>query len=247
MTEEEARGWQAIIDACWPAERIWRDGPWIHRATPGAGGRVNAISGAPGLGEGALSQADAIAAAETVAQAGGRGPSFIVFPGQGALDAALAARGYGVADAVHLYAAPPAELAGDPLPHATAMTAWPPLAVMREIWAAGGIGPARQGVMARAARATGILGRTEDRPAGCAFVAAHDGIALLSAVEVLPRFRRKGVSGLMLRAAAHWACAQGCARLALVTTRDNVAANAAYASRGMRIVGGYHYRRLPES
>lgn len=228
--------WQAIIDACWPAERVWTDGPWTHRATPGAGGRVNAISGdAP----------DQIDQAEATARATNRRPSFIIWPGQDTLDADLAARGYTIEDAVHLYSIDTAALTAEPLPHATGFTIWPPLQIMRDIWQAGGIGPERQGVMARATRPGGVFARVDDRAAGVGFVAAHQDTALLSAVEVLEQHRRKGVSGLILRAAAHWAQSQGCTRVALVTTRDNLAANAAYSSQGMAIVGGYHYRRAP--
>ncbi|MEM8848558.1 MAG: GNAT family N-acetyltransferase [Pseudomonadota bacterium] len=230
--------WQAIIDACWPAERTWTDGPWTHRATPGAGGRVNAISGdAP----------DQIDRAEATARDTGRRASFVIWPGQDALDTALAARGYTIEDAVHLYTIDTAALTADPLPHATGFTIWPPLQIMRDIWNAGGIGPERQAVMARAARPCAAMARVDDRAAGVGFVAAQDGTALLSAVEVLEHHRRKGVSALILRAAAHWALAQGCGRVALVTTRDNLAANAAYSSHGMAIVEGYHYRRAPQT
>lgn len=239
MSGPAPREWQAIIDACWPAERVVTVGPWTLRVTPGAGGRVNAISGdAP----------DAVGAAEAAARAEGQVPSFVVFPGQDALDATLAARGYGVADAVRLWTGEAAALAGDPLPHGTAFSLWPPLAIMRDIWEEGGhVGPARQAVMARAARPRGILARIDDRAAGCAFVAAHGDTAMLSAVEVLPGFRRKGAAGLILRAAAHWAVSAGCARIALVAAADNDAANAAYASHGMREAAGYHYRRAPQT
>lgn len=231
-------GWQAIIDACWPAERYLVAGPWTLRVSPGAGGRVNAISG---------DASDAIALAEAAARGQGQVPSFVVFPGQDALDAALAARGYRVADRVRLWTGEAAALAGDPLPYATAFDLWPPLAIMRDIWAEGGhVGPARQAVMARAARPRAILARIDDRAAGCAFAAAHGDTAMLSAVEVLARFRRRGAAGLMLRAAAHWAASAGCARLALVAGYDNDAANAAYARHGMREAAGYHYRRAPD-
>ncbi|MEM8822347.1 MAG: GNAT family N-acetyltransferase [Pseudomonadota bacterium] len=228
--------WQEIIDACWPAERIWTDGPWTHRFTPGAGGRVNGISGD------ALDQIDR---AEAVAKETGRRPSFLLWPHQRELDAALAARGYVIEDAVHLYSIDTAALTAEPLPHATGFTIWPPLQIMRDIWQAGGIGPERQAVMARTQRPGGVFARADDRAAGVGFVAAHGNTALLSAVEVVKHHRRKGVSGLILRAAAHWAAAQTCRRVALVTTRDNLAANAAYASHDMEIVGGYHYRRAP--
>ncbi|MEM7641117.1 MAG: GNAT family N-acetyltransferase [Pseudomonadota bacterium] len=230
--------WQAIIDACWPAERIWTDGPWTHRATPGAGGRVNAISGnAP----------DQIDRAETIARDTGRRASFIIWPEQTALDTELARRGYVIQDAVHLYTIDITTLTTEPMPHATGFTIWPPLQIMRDLWNAGGIGHERQAVMVRAARPCAAMARVDDRAAGVGFIAAHGDTALLSAVEVVPRHRRKGVSGLILRAAAHWARAQDCSRVALVTTRDNLAANAAYSSHGMAIVEGYHYRRAPQS
>ncbi|WGH77250.1 GNAT family N-acetyltransferase [Jannaschia ovalis] len=235
--------WQAVIDACWPPARTERAGPWTLRISPGAGGRVNAISGDR---DAALHAPATLDRAEAAARANGQRPSFVVWPDQPELDAALAARGYRVEDAVHLYEIAVADVAQGVMPYATAFTIWPPLQIMRDIWAEGGIGPARQAVMARAARPAGILARVDDRAAGVGFVAAHGPVALLSAVEVLARHRRKGVARNILRAAAHWARDQGCTRLALVTTRDNLPANSAYASSGMRNVGGYHYRRHPD-
>ena len=231
--------WQTIIDACWPPERMVTNGPWTHRITPGAGGRVNAISGdAP----------DQIDMAEAAARANGQRPSFIIFPEQDALDAALAARGYTIEDAVNLWVIDVAPLTPEPMPYATAFSIWPPLQIMRDIWLEGGhVGAARQAVMDRAARPGAVLGRVDDRAAGVAFVAAHGDTAMISAVEVLARHRRKGVAGNILKAAAHWAKDQGCTRIALVAARDNLPANAAYASQGMQRIAQYHYRRAPEA
>ena len=55
----------------------------------------------------------------------------------------------------------------------------------RALWAEGGIGPARLAVMDRVTLPkTAILGRTGDRAAGVAFVAATGDCAMLHALEV---------------------------------------------------------------
>ena len=118
---------------------------------------------------------------------------------------------------------------------------------MRDIWAAGGIGPARVAVMERAAGPkTGILGRISDSPAGAAFCAIHDGIAMVHALEILPANRRKGLGVWMMRQAAFWAKANGADWMSVLCTKANDAANGLYASLGMQLVGQYHYRILPK-
>ncbi len=238
MTGTDPYDWQRIIDLCWPAERMLPVGPWTLRITPGAGGRVNSISGdAP----------DDLSLAEDTARAQDQRPSFIIHQGQDTLDDALDARGYVIEDAVNIWAMDIGPLTQMPLPHATAFTIWPPLQIMRDIWAEGGhVTPVRQAVMARAAQPGGILARVDDRAAGVGFVAAGDDTAMLSAIHVLDRHRRKGVAGNILRAAAHWARDRGCTRIALVAERANLPATATYAGHGMEIVAGYHYRRAPE-
>jgi len=71
-------------------------------------------------------------------------------------------------------------------------------------------------------------------------------IAMLHALEVSPLSRRKGLAAHLTRALAFWAIAQGGTHLCLATTKNNTAANRLYTSLGMRIVGQYHYRILPE-
>lgn len=227
------------IDATWPAAGIRRLGPWIIREGAGGGQRVSAASPA-----GAVRDGD-IDAAEAAMRSLDQTPLFILSAEDAALDGWLAARGYAVVDPVNLYAAPVAQLAAEPVPRLAAFAIWPPLAIMRDIWAAAGIGPARVAVMERVqGPATGILARHRDQPAGAAFVAADAEVAMIHAIEVVPGHRRSGVGSHMLRLAAQWAQDQGCDTLSLAVTRANHAANVLYASLGMRVVGQYHYRKI---
>ena len=64
-----------------------------------------------------------------------------------------------------------AALAG-PVSGMAAFAHWPPLAIACDLWAEGGIGPARLAVMDRVEGAKSvILGRANDRASGVAFVA----------------------------------------------------------------------------
>jgi ribosomal protein S18 acetylase RimI-like enzyme len=51
-----------------------------------------------------------------------------------------------------------------------------------------------------------------------------------------------GVAKKLMAQAAKWAEDHGARYMALMTTRDNTAANRLYSSLGMRPVGQYHYR-----
>lgn len=231
----------ALIDATWPAVRLQRAGPWTIRAGAGGGSRVSAATATAPAG------ADDIPAAEAAMRALGQDPLFMVRAGEAALDAALAARGYRVKDPVTLYTAPVADLAGS-LPPVTCFRVWPPLSIQRDIWAADGIGPARLAVMDRVAGPkTTILGRQDDSPAGTLFVALHAETAVVHAVEVPTRFRRRGMARAMMQGAAVWSQEAGAQGLAVVVTTANAAANAFYASLGMQAAAGYHYRIDPQA
>lgn len=220
------------MDATWPPAKVWACGPFTLRDGAGGGKRVSAASCG-----GAWSEADLQAAEAAMAD-----PLFLIREGDAVLDAALAARGYRVVDPVLAYAAPVAILVGE-VPWLTAFPHWPPLEIARELWAEGGIGPARVQVMDRAAGAkAALLSRLEDRPAGVAFVAKSGDDAMLHALEVRAVQRRRGVGTILLRAAANWAQAQGAVRLSLVVTEQNLAARALYTRAGMQVVGQYHYR-----
>lgn len=230
----------AALDATWPPARFIDLGPWRLREGRGGGQRVSAATA-----ETAVTETD-IDTAETGMNGLGQRPIFMIRADDAALDAQLERRGYQVVDPVFAYSAATQDLARD-LPPATTMPVWPPLAVQREIWLQGGVGPARVAVMERAVfPKAAILARKGDSPAGVAYVAVHDGIAMVHAIEVSPANRRSGVGETLLRGAANWARSEGADWLTLMVTCANVPANALYTRLSMTPVAGYHYRRAPE-
>ncbi|MDQ2066880.1 GNAT family N-acetyltransferase [Xinfangfangia sp. CPCC 101601] len=227
----------AVMEATWPAEKRVALGPFTLREGAGGGQRVSAATAEAGFSAAELQAA--IAAMDA--------PLFAIYPERGAvdqaLDAALAAEGFVLHDPVVAYAAPVSALTGE-LPYLTAFPHWPPLEAARGLWAEGGIGPGRVAVMARVQGPhAALLGRIEDRPSGAAFVALHDGVAMLHALEVRPAYRRRGLARHLLRAAANWAAEAGAKSLSLVVTERNSAARALYEQAGMVEVGRYHYRK----
>jgi len=228
---------QSAMDATWPAAGITRLGPWAIREGRGGGQRVSAATATDIISEVSITRAEA--AMKELDQT----PLFMVRPEDDKLDRLLDARGYRIKDPVVLYSVPVTRLTATPVKRVSAFAIWPPLAIMRDLWAAGGIGPDRVAVMERArGPKTGILARHNDQPAGAGFVAIHENVAMIHAIEVTPALRQQGVGANILRMAAHWAQDAGATHLALAVTRENQGANALYASQGMAVVGHYHYR-----
>ncbi|MDO9637127.1 MAG: GNAT family N-acetyltransferase [Pseudotabrizicola sp.] len=227
-----------VMEQTWPPARAFAVGPWCIRDGQGGGKRVSAATAGPGWSD------EAIPLAEAAMDELGQAPLFLIRQGDDLLDQALQSRGYRVVDPVAAYAAPCAALADPEPPPMAAFAHWPPLAICAEIWADAGIGPARLAVMQRA---TGpkcaILGRANDQPTGVAFVAIHQGVAMLHALEVRTAARRQGSAHHIMRAAAQWAQQNGADSLSLVVTVLNSPARALYASLGMKVVGQYHYRQ----
>lgn len=224
----------AVMEATWPPARRWAAGPFTLRDGEGGGKRVSAASL-----EGDWTLPDLETAEAEMAQ-----PLFLIRPQDQALDAELERRRYRIIDPVLIYVAPVAELAQVAPKGMTTFAHWPPMQITRDLWAEGGIGPARVAVMNRVTGAkTAILGRANDRASGVAFVACDGDTAMLHALEVSPAFRRQGSAHNILRAAAGWAQQQGAAALSLVVTTANQPARALYASLGLQVVGQYHYRQ----
>ena len=229
----------AAIDGTWPAARMTRVGPWTIRDGQGGGKRVSAAT--------ADAPTTDLFQAEQAMRALGQTPLFMVRQGEDALDSLLDWNGYTIVDPTNGYIAPVGTLTDIPIPRVTAFSIWEPLAIQHDIWATGGIGPARIAIMHRAQTKTSILARHRDKPAGTAFAALHNGIAMVHAVEVLPHQRRQGVAQWIMRRAAFWAADNGATHIAVLTTAANGPANALYQGLGFRHLCGYHYRTAPET
>ncbi len=226
----------AALDATWPAAATHHRGPWLLREGQGGGKRVSAATA-----EGPVTGAD-IATAEAGMAELDQPALFMIREGEDALDSMLAERGYRVVDPVELYLAPAGILA-EGAGRLTAFLIWPPFKVMTDLWAEGGIGPARVAVMERCtAPKTAVIGRTNERVGGAAFAAIHDGIAMFHALEVIPSQRRQGTAHNMMGHVARWALDHGAAWFVVAVSEANGPARALYASLGMEVVGKYHYR-----
>lgn len=226
-----------VTEATWPPADCRRIGPVTLRDGAGGGKRVSAATAAAGWSTASLAES------EGAMMARGQTPLFMIRAGEEALDSALDARGYGIIDPVSLWLCPLGRLTDTPVPRVTAFAIWEPLAIMREIWARGGIGPDRVAVMERAAMPkTGLFGRADDKAAGAGYCGLSGGTAMVHALEIQPEHRGKGLGKWMMRCAAFWAQAQGGTHMAVLCTQANAAANGLYASLGMEVVGQYHYR-----
>ncbi|MBT3141116.1 GNAT family N-acetyltransferase [Phaeobacter gallaeciensis] len=231
--------WFDVIDQTWPAADQKTVGGFTLREGQGGGSRVSAATTS------ADGNAIDIDAAEQAMLEMGQERLFMIRPGDEELDAQLEARGYDVVDAVTIYACPAEKLTDMDIPRVTIFTIWEPLSIMREIWAEGGIGPARLDVMERVkGPKTGLLARFNDKRGGAGFVGIHDGIAMLHALEIVPFQRKQGLAKWMMRGAAFWALDNGAETLSVMCTKANEGANALYRSLGMDPVSEYHYRHL---
>ena len=225
------------LEATWPPAATTRLGDWLLRDGQGGGKRVSAATPA---GPDALDQIDE-AIAEMERQ--GQTPLFSLTPEEAPIDRALIARGFGKVDPVTVYVCDLGAVF-PPIPEdARVSPLWEPLAITREIWAAGRIGAERLAVMDRVTGPkTSLLGRINDRPAAAAFVAADGEIACLHALEVRSAARRQGMARAMMLGAMDWARQAGATHLAIAVTDANDAAIGLYRALGMEACDSYHYR-----
>jgi GNAT superfamily N-acetyltransferase len=228
------------IDATWPAAAFIERGPWTLREGQGGGKRVSAATARQ-----AVSEHD-VDAAEKAMHLLDQQPLFMLRSSDKVLDGMLAARGYRIIDPVEILCCDIDRLTDRPIPPVTAFTIWEPLAIMEEIWAQAGIGAARLAVMHRAKVKTAVFARWNQKPAGTAFIAVHEGIAMVHAVEVLSEHRRQGVAGWIMRQAAFWARNRGAQCMAVLCTKDNAGALQLYNGLGFERAGEYHYRYNPK-
>ncbi|WP_166417933.1 GNAT family N-acetyltransferase [Cochlodiniinecator piscidefendens] len=226
-----------VCEATWAPASKQTVGNWTVRDGQGGGQRMSAATRIDSLLETQFEQA------EQAMVALGQAELFMIRDGEEELDTALENRGYIVKDPVNLMVCPVDTLATDSVGRLSAFTIWPPMHIMQELWLEGEIGPERVAGMIRAkGKKTTVLGRQNDRAAGVAYVAIHNGIAMLHGLEVTQTQRRQGVAKNIMIKAAQWAKENGATHLAIIVVQQNVAANALYSSLGLECVGQYHYR-----
>jgi N-acetylglutamate synthase len=244
-------------------------GDWLLRADGGFTGRAN--SALP-LGDPGLPLAEAVDEVEAWYRARGL-PPMIVIPGPlGAatpdgglagdpLDALLAARGWRVrsAPAVVMMTADAGQaggtrrsMGGQPGPEVSgAARAVRFAAQPDETWLAryhyrGEELPARAVRLLLSAPWQAFASLAVDgETAAVGRVSVAAGWAGITAVDVDPRYRRRGLGTLMTRALAGEAARQGVRRVFLQVEEDNLAARALYARCGFAGVHRYHYRVAP--
>ncbi len=227
----------AVVSETWPGAEERESAGFLCRR--GLNGGRRASAGTPLR---AVTAEDLKTAATTM-RAWGQRPMVAVRSDQPDLLALLKSENWQDHDHSVYFIGPTAAVASERPPRVSTFAVWEPLAIMIDLWAENDIPKERIAVMRRATCAkTTIMGRVDDRAAGCVYVGAYDGIAMVHSLAIAPEHRRKGLATHMMREAAIWAQSQGCEEIALLVGRDNHGAHALYASLGMRAVGTYHYR-----
>lgn len=234
------------LHATWPPATSARLGPFTLRRGGGGGRRVSSAT----LDESRFMPAD-VTEAEARMRAWGQQPSFMIkMPEDLSLAARqhdlaeyLRTRGYGEVDRTLLLAAPIADLYhGHAFFGETLFVRTAPLALQGEIWAEGGVGPARMAVMARVQGPKAwLLSRQGQSEGGVGFVAVSGNIAFLHALFVPERHRGQGHARKILSAAARFASIEGAQHLAAVTTGENLPAQKLFLNAGMTYCGEYTY------
>lgn len=228
--------WHAS-DLCWPPIRKKTIGPWVIREGGGGGSRVSST-----ISAGDYSKED-VSLAEREMQMLGQSNIFQIRNSDEDLDILLRKKGYSLVDETVIYKCKIGEISCLNVPPVTTFNVWPPLSIMESIWDKGGINDARLSVMRRCnVRKTAILGRIENKAAGCAFVSHSEGVSIIQSVFVLPQYRRKGLARYIITEAAKWGVEEDTSYLALMVSKYNKEARNLYDGLGMKRIDSYHYR-----
>ncbi|SEF17702.1 Acetyltransferase (GNAT) family protein [Jiangella alba] len=252
VTRRDVRDLEAAALLGWRAlETEWRDG-WLLRASGGFTGRANSCLP---LGDPGRPLADAVAQVEDWYRARGLAPAFQVPEPLGrALGPVLDARGWpALEDRTFVMVAPV------PVVRGSERAGLPPVRVddrPDDAWLAGyhyrgGELPAHAvSVLVNAdsvgfasvddddgARLAIARGAVSDAPSGRRWLG-------VTAVEVAPEARRRGLGGHIVAGLAAWAGRLGATDVYLQVAEPNAPARATYRKAGFADHHAYHYRRL---
>jgi ribosomal protein S18 acetylase RimI-like enzyme len=161
------------------------------------------------------------------------------------LEAALADRGYTIADASKVQVAPVAALLPLPCPYAVTLTETPD-----ELWLDTGYPgpdqPVRAGIVGRIALARRFATLSIDGvPAAIGAIAWDSEVAGIFSMKTAPEFRRRGAATAILAALARLVAEAGIATMTLQVETDNDGARRLYAGLGFSTLYRYWYRSLP--
>ena len=227
----------AASETCWPPLNKKNIGPWVIREGEGGGNRVSSTTAND------FFRKEDIFIAENHMQLLNQKNIFHIREKDLELDNILDRLGYSLVDKTVVYGSKIAKMSSPCVPPMTAFNIWPPLRIMKDIWEIGGTTDSRISVMERCkVRKTAILGRIENKAAGCAFISEYKGVAILQALFVLPSYRRKGLARFLISESVKWVSYAESAYLALMTDKYNKEARGLYDSLGMKIIDKYHYR-----
>lgn len=225
-TKPSAQDLYDTIDETWaPFAKELKDG-WCIREGRGGGKRVSAANQEHVSAE--------ISAAEAAMTALKQPALFMIRDGFPTLEMHLAKRGYSIIDPVVMLAKRVADKGSD----LAADFLDTPSAAQLAIWQDAGIDENRIAVMDRVKGPKTFL-QTEG---ATGFIAMHEEIAMVHAVEVHKDQRRKGFGRQLMLAASMWAGMKGANTISVVATRQNRPAQALYKSLGYDVIGNYHYR-----
>ena len=233
----------------WPAPHTRWLGRWLLRAGEGWTGRANSVLplGGPGL------PLDAALAEVSGWYAGWRlPPRFAVpTPGREALDAALAARGWTAANPTRVLTAD----VGVALRAAPERPDLPPVVVEPEPaddWAAAyhyrgdaGLPPIGRSILTASPRPGFAVVRDAGRVLAIGRASLDQGWVGVTAVEVDPAHRRRGLAVHVMRGLLGWAAEAGVADAYLQVADENAPALALYGRIGFGLHHRYHYRLVP--
>ncbi|HZB49415.1 MAG TPA: GNAT family N-acetyltransferase [Mycobacteriales bacterium] len=240
---------ERVALAGWPAPQTRWLGRWLLRAAAGFTGRANSV-----LPLGGPDRPLDAALAEVAAWYGERGlPARVVIPtpAREALDAALAARGWTAYNPTEVLTAD----VGVTLARLPARADLPPVAVedtAADDWVAayhyrggGELPQVGRAILAGARQPGFAVVRQGGAVLAIARASVDEGWVGVTAVEVDPGHRRRGLASHVTRELLRWAAERGATSAYLQVAADNAPALALYHRLGFARHHRYHYRIAP--
>ncbi|MDQ6873916.1 MAG: GNAT family N-acetyltransferase [Actinomycetota bacterium] len=230
----------------WPAPETRRLGGWLLRAGEGWTGRANSVLP---LGEPDRPLDEALDEVRDWYARRGLAPRFqLPLPLCAALDAELSDRDWSaynptlvrVAEVAAVRAAAPA-VAALPIPN---LQARPSRRWLAAYHYRGGreLPPVAARIMSAAVDPIFATVEVAGTVAGIARAVVDDGWCGITALEILPDWRRRGVGRHLVGAVVSWAAGRGARRVYLQVAEDNGPAHAMYDRLGFVTSHRYHYR-----